>query len=130
MKVVYLCHPVSGDIEANLRSARDWVRWAETYHDVAIVASWIIECEIWDDNNPTHRAAGLCRDLAVLERCDEVWLVGPRVSEGMQREANHGLDVGLEVYDYTGLAAPPLAPIRSPHIRTNRWRCLIRPGTE
>lgn len=107
MKVIYLCHPVSGDVPANLARAKRWVRWVESNHPVAVVASWITECEIWDDDDPEQRAAGLIRDLAVLERCDEVWLVGGRISHGMEIESAHARQHGIRVVSLVELGAEP-----------------------
>lgn len=110
MKVVYLAHPVSGDVAGNIAKAKKWVRWIEEkFTGIAVVASWITECEIWDDDNPAHRAAGFERDLAVLDRCDELWLVGPRVSKGMQYERAFADKRLLRVRDFTslGLELPP-----------------------
>lgn len=107
MKVVYMCHPVAGDIKGNLARAKRWLRWLEENYPIAIVASWITECEVWDDNNPEQRAAGLERDKAVLERCDGIVLVGGRISNGMAIERAHAESKGLPVTDMTGLGAEP-----------------------
>ena len=102
MKIVYLAHPVAGDVESNLERAKRWMKWVETHHpSFAVIADWIIECQIWDDSNPEHRAAGFRRNLAIIERCDELWLVGPRVSSGMAKERDHALRFGLRVRDLT-----------------------------
>jgi hypothetical protein len=102
MRVVYMAHPVSGDVEGNLAKARVLIRqMEEAFPDVAIVASWITECEIWDDANPVERAAGLQRDMAVLARCHELWLVGPHVSGGMAMERDHAIGLGIPVRDMT-----------------------------
>ena len=107
MRVIYLAHPVSGDVENNLISAKRWIKYLEeTETGIAIVASWITECEIWDDSDPQHREAGLLRDLAVLARCDELWLVGDQVSAGMQREWNHATTHGLKVVNMVGQDLP------------------------
>lgn len=113
MRVIYMAHPVSGDVENNLKRAKQWVRWLEEhFSDVAVVATWILECEIWDDDNPEHRAAGLQRDLAVIERCDELWLVGEKVSKGMAYERDHAAVNGLRIRDLTtlGRQLPPESP--------------------
>ena len=41
-----------------------------------------------DDSIPAQREAAFECDLAILERCDALVLVGARVSEGMRRELN------------------------------------------
>jgi len=103
MLVVYMAHPVSGDVEGNLAKARVLVReLEETHPDVAIVASWITECEVWDDANPIERAAGLRRDMAVIGVCHELWLVGPHVSGGMAMERDHAMALGIPVRNITG----------------------------
>ena len=107
MPVIYLAHPLSGDVAANLARAQRWVRYLETEHCVAVVASWITECQIWDDDNAEHRAAGLRRDCAVLARCDEVWLVGGRISNGMAYEAAYARQCEIPVVDMTSLGDEP-----------------------
>ena len=103
-RVVYMAHPVSGDVEGNLRRAKQWLRWYEEQNPTsAVVANWITECEVWDDSNPAHRAAGLERDIAVLKRCDAIVLVGGRVSSGMAGEVAIAEKHGLEIEDLTHL---------------------------
>ena len=110
ISVVYLAHPVSGDVTGNLAEARLWVRHLEENNpNIAIVASWITECEVWDDAKPEERAAGLRRDMAVLAKCDELWLVGPRISEGMQMEKTFAEAKGIPVTDLTGCEREALA---------------------
>lgn len=90
MRVIFMAHPVKGDVEGNLKRAKRMVRQLELlYSDVAIVANWITECEVFGDADPVQRSAGIARNCAVIERCDEVWLTGPTVSAGMQAEARH-----------------------------------------
>ncbi len=100
--VAYLCHPVAGDVVANLTSARMWLRWLiDRYPHVAFCAPWIPYVETLDDSNPEHRSRGLSDGLAMLARSDEVWLVGDRVSSGMEMERDHGLALGLPVINFT-----------------------------
>jgi len=101
MRVIYMAHPVSGDLPGNLAKAKRWVRAIEeTCPDVAVVASWITECEVWDDANPEERAARLRRDCAVVSRCDEFWLCGVVKDEptrGMAIELAEAGQCGLEI---------------------------------
>jgi len=109
-RVIYMAHPVSGDVEANLARARRWLLWIYREHpDTAVVCNWILDCEILDDSNPDDRSMGLRHDLAIIERVDAVWLVGGRVSEGMQAEADHAATVGVDVVDCTYLGTEPPA---------------------
>lgn len=119
MRVIYLCHPVSGDVENNLARARRWVRWIyDTQPGVAVLCMWVIDCEVLDDSNPAHRAVGLEHDFAILERCDEVWAVGGRLSSGMLMEIEHGLGHNVPFLDLTQLGEePPRGPIDLPPLR-------------
>lgn len=110
MKLIYMCHPVAGDVPGNLARAKLWLRWLveNAPEPTAVIASWITEVEIWDDSKPTDREAGLARCRAVIERCDEVILVGGRVSSGMNMERTHARDHGIHVVDVTAMG--PLPP--------------------
>jgi hypothetical protein len=105
-KVVYLAHPLSAPtregIEANRKNAARWAAWLVVNFDVAIECTWVVltgELEETDDN----RKLGLDCDLALVERCDELWMVGGRVSSGMQLESDHARGKGKRVVDLTAL---------------------------
>jgi hypothetical protein len=135
MRVIYLCHPVSGDVETNLARAQRWVRWIyDHYPGIAVLCMWIIDCKVLDDSNPDHRAVGLEHDFAILERCDEIWAVGGRVSSGMAMEIAHGLGHNVPFLDLTPLGEEPpsgsveLPPLQWPkqerkHERKTRLGC-------
>ena len=97
MKVVYIAHPLGGgdDREANRARAARWVAWAGM-HGVAPVADWIILSGQWDET-PEHRERGLRIDVALVARCDELWLCGNHVSHGMSIEANAAALAGVTV---------------------------------
>lgn len=109
MRVVYIAHPVSGDVEANLASAAEWVRWAAVEMGVAPVAPYIEMCAAMDDDDPHEREVGMRADKAILARCDEVWLCGPLVSPGMRSEAMQALSKGIDVVWYVDRDAEPMS---------------------
>ena len=117
MRVIYFAHPVSGDVAGNLKKARAWIRFLEaTNPDVAIVANWITECEIWDDDVPEQRAASLARDLAVISKCDELWYGGVERGEltrGMELEYEHAAKLGKPVTWCGGGVAPDARDLSS-----------------
>jgi hypothetical protein len=67
---------------------------------VAVVADWIVLSGQFSEE---HRELGLRCDLALIERCDEVWLCGGRVSPGMALEAAHARELDKRVRDFTSL---------------------------
>jgi hypothetical protein len=108
-RVIYMAHPVNGDVEGNLKRAKIWLKHlTEGNPWVAFIAQWIVECEIWDDSNAADREIGLKRCLAAVERCDELWLVGTSMSNGMALEAAHAVECGIKVVDLTGRELPEL----------------------
>jgi hypothetical protein len=105
MKVVYIAHPLGAgeDREANRARASRWVAWSAT-QGVAPVADWIILSGQWDES---LRGLGLEIDKALITRCDELWLVGGRVSPGMRVESDAAIEAGLPVRNLTGLGPEP-----------------------
>jgi len=96
--VVYLAHPISGNVEANLVDARKWIR--EIYEQVpyiTVLAHWIVDCEVLDESNPRHRGMGLAHDFNILERCDELWILGEHVSAGMSAEITFAKALGIPI---------------------------------
>jgi hypothetical protein len=111
VKAVYIAHPLGSgpERELNRQRAAKWVAWAAR-QGVAPVADWIILSGEWSET-PENRERGLLIDCALVALCDEVWLVGGRVSTGMQIEADAARCAGRRVVDLTHLGAmPPGAP--------------------
>jgi hypothetical protein len=112
MKLVYIAHPLSGDIAANLARAKRWLRWVlDLELPIAPIAPWIDIVEAWNQTGEHEDAylrwRGLEMDLAVVERCDEIWLCGGRVSTGMELERQHALTHHVRVNDLTFLGPEP-----------------------
>jgi len=104
IKVVYVAHPLSGpDRDANIARASRWCAWAFK-SGYAPVADWIVLASQLDES---YREQGLRADCALIKRCDEVWLCGGRVSEGMRIEAAAARLVGVPVKDMTALGEEP-----------------------
>jgi hypothetical protein len=124
MKVIYLAHPVSGDVTGNLARARRWLRWIYDNFDVAVIADWVLTCEVLDDSRPAHRAHGLAMDRALVEICDEFWMVGGRVSGGMQTEREMALGANVIVRNLTWLGEEP--PAEMPEQLREALRHVLR----
>lgn len=103
MKHVYLAHPVGAPTPAgiadNLTAARRWYRYfCDRFNDHAFMMNWMINVAVYDEE---HRAMGMMRNLAQVELCSELWLCGPRISNGMLTEAIHAREKGLVIRDFT-----------------------------
>lgn len=105
MKVIYIAAPLGGgaDREDNRARASRWVAWAGR-SGVAPVADWIILSGQWPES---MRELGLEIDRALVAHCDEVWLVGGRVSAGMREEARTAQAARIPVRDLTALGTEP-----------------------
>lgn len=109
-RVVYVCHPLNAPtregIEQNRNRAARWSAFLALHFHVAPECSWIVLTGELEET-PDNRRRGLEIDLALVERCDEVVLVGPRISEGMAIERAHAKKHGKPVANLTGLAMEP-----------------------
>lgn len=99
MRVCYLAAPLSGDIPGNLARAKAALASLQSrYPDRAFIAPWIAWVEMGDDDNdPAARERGMQRDLAVIAKCDELWVWGNRISAGMAREIDGAHACGVQV---------------------------------
>jgi hypothetical protein len=123
MRVVYIAHPVAPPcrcdylgthegiaalvVACNCDRARRWLSWAiRTYPDVAFAMPWLPYVDVLPDQGDS-RARGLRDDVAMALRCDEIWLVGGRVSRGMAQERDAMAAAGKGVVDLTDLGPEP-----------------------
>ena len=97
MKIVYVCSPLRGDIEVNIRNAREYCRKTVAMGFIPI-APHTIYTEYLDDREPAQRRQGLLIGLELLQKCDELWAFGTVTSEGMDKEIELAREYGIPVY--------------------------------
>lgn len=109
LRLVYVAHPVAGDVTANIARALRWLKWlAAGDPEIAFIAPWIAAIMSGeDDNDPESRARGLRHDCEAVRRCDGLVLVGGRVSSGMAVESNAAKAAGIPVMDLTYMGDEP-----------------------
>lgn len=106
MTLLYMAHPIAGDVPANMARAKRWLRWLGAHVDNAVmIAPYLhdLELEVTRDHVPAERELGLRRCVAAVAICDGIVLVGGRISPGMQRE----MASARTVYDLTELGPVP-----------------------
>lgn len=116
MRVIYFAHPLGAatpeGVEANKTRARRWIRWIyDNFPNVAVIADWLITCDVLDDFNPDHRAHGMAMNKAIIPRCNEFWMVGGRISTGMNGEMLVAIEHRLHIFDLTWLGEEPPAEV-------------------
>lgn len=105
-KVVYIAHPIGGDVNANIVRVCRIYEWV-AQHNPRLVpfAPYIATVLAMDDNIPACRELGISHDMELFERkvFDEVWLFGGRISAGMQHEIDKAKSLGIPVIDFTAV---------------------------
>lgn len=83
-KKVYICAPLGGDITGNLRKARKYTKYALLYGAAPVASHFYAEC--LNDNTPKERELGMSAGLSLLWFCDEMWIFGNEITDGMKQE--------------------------------------------
>ena len=93
-KLVYIASPYAGDVEENVAFAKAACRYAME-QDVTPVAVHLLGPQMLADHIPAEREAGIRMGMRVLEACDELWLCGSRMSQGMRAELAAAQRLGI-----------------------------------
>lgn len=81
--LVYVCSPYSGDVKVNTELAKAYCRYVVEQGNVPI-APHLMFPQFLDEE--TERELALQMDLVLMESCNEVWVFGTRVTNGMRAE--------------------------------------------
>ncbi|WP_308682429.1 DUF4406 domain-containing protein [Stomatobaculum longum] len=79
--LVYICSPLSGDVEANTERARAFCRFALEQGQI-LLAPHLLFPQFMDDDDAAERELAIFMDVVLLGKCNELWVV----SAGMQAE--------------------------------------------
>ena len=104
MKVVYIAHPISGDVKGNLEKLKNICRDINLKHpDILPFVPYCMDLMCLDDAIQTERNRGIKNNTHHLESgyIDELWLYGDRISKGMYEEINTALIEGIEIMPMT-----------------------------
>jgi hypothetical protein len=96
MKLICVASPYAGDMKKNIAFAKQACRYVmEQGH--AFFAPHLLYPQLLDDANPQERQAGIDMGLAILSRCDELWVCGDRISPGMVQEIEQAKRLGIPI---------------------------------
>lgn len=96
MKLIFVASPYAGDIKMNTEFAKEACRFVKN-EGHAFFAPHLLYPFILNDDRPDERRCGMEMGLAVLARCDELWVFGSVVSDGMVTEVREAARLGIPV---------------------------------
>ena len=84
--LVYICSPYRGDTEKNTEKARKYSRFAVESKAIPMTPH-LLYPQFMDDSNPEERyLATHIINYVLIGKCQEMWVFGEDISEGMGRE--------------------------------------------
>lgn len=83
--LVFIGSPFAGDLEANTERAKHYCRFAVEQNAIPI-APHLLYPQFMDEHDPDSRKLGLFFGRVLLGKCQELWVFGDTVSEGMSYE--------------------------------------------
>lgn len=99
MNIIYVASPYAGDVEQNVKNAREYCRYTMEQGNIPL-ASHLLYPQILNDLNPAERSIGTQMGLELLARCDELWAFGDP-SPGMMAEIAEAERLGIPVRQIT-----------------------------
>lgn len=81
--LVYICSPYSGDVETNVRKAREFSRFAVNSNCIPLAPHLLLPQYM---KEPEERELALFMDIVLLGKCQEMWVLGGTITDGMERE--------------------------------------------
>ena len=95
-KLIYIASPYAGNIEENVTFAKRACRYAICQGGIP-VAVHLLYPQMLDDSNPAECELGLQLGMQLMERCDELWVCGDRISSGMAQEITEATKLNIPI---------------------------------
>lgn len=94
--IVYVCSPLSGDIDKNQQKACEYCKFVVEKGHIPMAVHLMFP-RFMNDNNNIDRTKAITVGLDILARCDELWCFGEEISKGMLVElmfaSNHMIKI-------------------------------------
>lgn len=102
MDKAFICSPYRGDVEENVRKAREYCRWAAMEHGVIpavrlrnAARMHLLFPQFLDDSDPAQRELGIDMGLELLADCKRLYYFSDKITEGMAKEMNRAHALGI-----------------------------------
>ena len=96
--LVYICSPYAGDIERNTDRARAFSRFAVEKKYIPIAPHLLYPQYL---NEETERWLGLKMGIVFMGKCEEIWVFGDVISEGMAAEIERATKMRKKIRYFT-----------------------------
>ena len=104
-KKIFICSPYRGRVEENKKNAVSYARITAMSGDVPIVPHLYFPSFL-DDNIPNERMTGIAMGLELMDMCDEVYVFGFDITEGMKFELDHAKETRKPVRLWMNVRMP------------------------
>ncbi len=94
--LVYIASPFAGDTDHNIDRARRFCLFAVTKGCIPL-APHLLYPQFMDDGDKEQREQGLFFALVLLGKCDELWVFGETISNGMAKEIKKAEKRGIPI---------------------------------
>ena len=84
MRRAYICSPLSGNISGNIENAKRYARYIFKCGMAPVIPHFY--ALVLNDEIPDERKLGMQAGISLLWVCDEVWVFGNEITEGMKKE--------------------------------------------
>lgn len=104
MKIVYIAHPVSGNVQGNIKKIIEIVREINlTEPNIVPFVPYLADIMALDDSIPEQRERGIKNDQQFFKRksFDELWLYGNTISKGMLAECRLAFQNNILIFPKT-----------------------------
>jgi len=95
-RLIYVASPLRGEYEKNMAKARQYCKYV-TDQGFIPYAPHLLFTQFMDDTIPEEREAGMAMGREMLKRCDELWVFGETISEGMAAEIELAKELGIPI---------------------------------
>ena len=92
-KLIFISSPYRGKVQENVALAKDLCRYVMGEGHIP-VAPHLFFPQFLDDSKDDERDAGMDGSLELLARCDELWLFGGKITDGMRLEMEEAIKLG------------------------------------
>lgn len=87
MEKVFVCSPMKGDVEKNLKLVKFAARVLIGSGYIPI-APHLYFPQFLDDNDQYERIKGIKMGVELMKECDRMWIIGTTITNGMEYEIN------------------------------------------